>query len=85
MCGNNASGAQRCGYISIVCYTYPKLALLLHKTVPINFPIATTVVEILVPSLFLSAVCAYATRHEPHIPEFSFNFLTRSPFGGFVV
>ena len=43
VCGINTFSSQWCGWIFIVCYTHLKLALLLHKTVLVNFPIATTV------------------------------------------
>ena len=33
-----ASSSQWCGCIFILCYTHLKLALLLHKTVLMNFP-----------------------------------------------
>ena len=44
MCSINASGAKWCGYISISCYTNLMLALLLHKTVIVNFLMSKTVV-----------------------------------------
>ena len=43
MCGNNASSYQWCGFIFILYYYHLKLALLLHKTALVNFPIGTTV------------------------------------------
>ena len=39
MCGIDASSAQWCGCIFILCYTHLNFALLPHKTVIINFPI----------------------------------------------
>ena len=39
----NAFGSQWCGCIVIMCYTCLKLALLLHETILVNFPIDTTV------------------------------------------
>ena len=41
LCGSNAVSFQCCGSISMVWYTHLNLALLLHKTVLKNFPIAT--------------------------------------------
>ena len=41
--GINASNSQWCGCIFLMCYTNLKLALLLHKTVLLNYPIGTTV------------------------------------------
>ena len=41
--GINAYSYQWCGCIFMMCYTHLKLALLLHKTVLVNFPIGTTV------------------------------------------
>ena len=43
MCGMNACGAQWHGNIFILQYTFLKMALLLHKTALVNFPMATTV------------------------------------------
>ena len=43
MCGIYAFAALLCGDTFILCYTNLKLALLLHKTVLINFPIGTNV------------------------------------------
>ena len=44
MCGIVAYGAHWHGYIFILCYTHLKLALLLHKTKPVTFLLASTVV-----------------------------------------
>ena len=38
-----ASGAQLCGYISILCYTHLNLAFLFHKTVLVMFLLYSTV------------------------------------------
>ena len=43
MCGINTSSYQWFVCIFILCYNHLNLALLLHKTVPVNFPIGTTV------------------------------------------
>ena len=43
MCGMNAWGAQQHAGIFILWYTSLKMALLLHKTALVNFPMATTV------------------------------------------
>ena len=43
MCGMNAYGAQQHAGISILLYISLKIALLLHKTALVNFPMATTV------------------------------------------
>ena len=43
MGGINAFSSQWCGCIFIMCYTLLKLVLLLHETVPLNFPSGTTV------------------------------------------
>ena len=43
MYGINAFSYHWSGCIFIMCYTHLKLALLLHKTVLVNFPIGTTV------------------------------------------
>ena len=42
MCGVNARGAQRHDGIFILQYTSLKMAILLHKTALVNFPMATT-------------------------------------------
>ena len=44
----NAQGAQWHGGIFILQYTSLKMALLLHKTTLVNFPMATTVITYLV-------------------------------------
>ena len=43
MCGMNTRGAQLYGVIFILQYASLKIAVLLHKTVLTNFPMATTV------------------------------------------
>ena len=43
MCGMNARGAQQHAGIFILWYTSLKMALLLHKTALVNFPMATIV------------------------------------------
>ena len=46
VCGIDGSSSQWCGGIFILCYTYLKLALLLHKQGLVATGIATTVVPI---------------------------------------
>ena len=43
MCGINTSSYQWCGFTFILYYSHLNLALLLHKTALVNFPIGTTV------------------------------------------
>ena len=43
LCGMNARGAQWHGGIFMKRYTSLKMAVLLHKTALVNFPMATTV------------------------------------------
>ena len=45
MCGMNARGAQQHAGIFILWYTSLKMALLLHKSALVNFPMATTVIN----------------------------------------
>ena len=45
LCGINVWSSQWYSCIFILCCAHLKLALLLHKTVLVNFPIATTVVD----------------------------------------
>ena len=46
ICGMNALGTQKHAGIFILWYTSLKMALLLHKTALVNFPMATTVYAI---------------------------------------
>ena len=43
MFGMNAFGTQWCGHIFTLHFTSLKMAVLLHKTALVNFPMATTV------------------------------------------
>ena len=45
MCGMNSYGVQQHAGNSILWYTSLKMALLLHKTALVNFPMATTVLK----------------------------------------
>ena len=45
LCGVNTPSYQWFGCIFILCYYYLNLALLLHKTVLVTFPIGTSVLS----------------------------------------
>ena len=78
MGGINASSSQWCGCIFILCHTYLKLELLLHKQGLVATGVATTVVKIVIFRTFLFFSERFSSRISARIKCSSYTRYSRN-------